>query len=257
MSVELTIDAICVYPIKSCGPIILNKKNVSYAFTPEGFEYDRRWMIINSKTKEKMVQSRYPKMALIKLSLTKTHLILKVHGKVCQIKIDEDDDCGDEVAKLLSDFLQINCRLIKNKKNNPDIYPFLAVFQESINLLNEKITKKKNFIKYDYLRFRPNLLLSGTKPFNEENIRYLEYNKSKFICVMNYWRDWCLKVTTHNYENATIDENNEPKNTLSKWKNSEFGIGIKTYSGNKYAKLTVGDTIIAHFKSSKGTHSKL
>jgi len=242
-SIQLTIHAICVYPIKSCGPIVMDQRNTSYPFTKEGFKYDRKWLIIDSKTKQKIVQSKYPKLALIKPSLTKTHLILDVNGKKCQMRIDDDSDSNHEVARILTEFLGTDCKLVRNTTNSPDIYPFLAVFKESIRSLNERITNKKNEIKYDYLRFRPNFLLSGMEAWNEENIQILQYGQSKFLCKPNFWGDHCLKVTTHDYSDATLDANDEPRVTLRKWKHSLFGLGIATKAGNENGAFTVGTKI--------------
>jgi len=175
-SALLCIDSICTYPIKSCAAIIMDKTNDSFPFTRQGLKYDRAWMVMNAKTKDKLTQRKCPKLALIQPILTDTHLLVTVGNKQCNISLSSKQrDCGDEVAKMISEFIGIECRLIKNESTVQawDSHPLLIVFKESIQCLNEKVLNQKNVLKYDYLRFRLNLLLSGLdKPFAEEGIKH-------------------------------------------------------------------------------------
>eukprot|EP01084_Bolivina_argentea_P142775 250792_1 len=244
----LNIDSICVYPIKSCAPIIMDQKDESYPFSDQGLKYDRSWMVIDANTNKKITQRQYPRLALIKPSITKTDLIININNKQCTISLTaEDGDCGDEVAQLFTDFIGIKCRLKKNvsKIQSWDSHPLLIVFKESIEGLNEKILNKKNELKYDYLRFRPNVLLSGVRPFEEEGIKFLKLDEATFICDRNVWHDGCLNVTCIDYNTGEIDDDNQPKETLKNWKSALFGLGLRTPSGKNSGVLRAGDKVIA------------
>ena len=249
----LTIKSICVYPIKSCAPLIMNKENDSCIFTKYGFKYDRLWMIINAKTKKKITQREYPKLALIKpMKLTESHLTISIDQQSL-ITIDLNLNEYNEISNKLTEFIGIDCELIKNEQKSQswDKYPLFVVFQESLNKLNEKIGNDQ-IEKYDYLRFRPNILFTSfnyLQPFDEDYIKYLQLNQTKFICDKNLWSDNCLNVTCVNYKIGETDKTNEPKNTLKQWRNSYFGLGLRVDSNNLHHDMigiiSVGDKVTA------------
>eukprot|EP01083_Nonionella_stella_P091627 256233_1 len=244
----LTIDSICTFPIKSCGALVMDQKNDSFPFTKDGLKYDRSWMVIDAKTQKKITQRQCPKLALVQPSITKTHLFVNVGDEQCQVALDsQPGDCGDKIAQLLSDFIGIECRLTKNepKVHAVDSHPLLIVFKESVQGLNDKILNKKGELKYDYSRFRANVLLSGLTAFDEEKIKLLKLNDSTFVCDRNLWHDGCLNVTCIDQKTAQIDEDKEPKQTLFKWKNALFGLGLRTPSGKDSGTLKVGDKVQA------------
>ena len=247
----LIIKSLCVYPIKSCGPLIMDKENESYAFTKYGLKYDRVWMIIDTKTNKKITQRECPKLALIKpIKLNESQLIISIDQESFTLDLNSTSIINEynEISKKLTEFIQIECRLIKNehKSQSWDKYPLFVVFQESLEELNKKIDGNLTQ-RYDYLRFRPNILLTSNnvlKPFQEDNIKYLQLNKSKFICHKNLWSDNCLNVTCVNHKIGEIDETNEPKNTLKQWRNSYFGLGLKMHSNIiDEDMIKVGDTV--------------
>ena len=214
-------------------------------------------MIINSKTSKKITQREYPKLSLIKPKLSETQLMISIDEKIFQIDLQSMDQQSieyNQVSKALSYFIGIKCKLIRNdlKIQSWDKYPLLVVFQESIKALNDKINSK-NFQKYDYLRFRPNILFTSNEyllPFQEESIKYLQLNQTKFICSKNLWIDKCLNVTCIDHKRGKMDDINEPKTTIKQWGDSFFGLGLKILNevDDDYSDLiNVGDKVRAQF----------
>lgn len=245
--IQVTVEAICIFPIKSCAAIVMDREKESYCFSENGLKYDRQWMVIDAQTKLKITQRKCPKLALIKprFDEKKRHLIITMNNDAVSVPLDGDHgDCGDEVAKLISDFIGIEARLFKNKPKLQqwDSHPLLVIFEESIASLNERIGTDRN---YDYSRFRANLLCSGLTGWREERVKYMQINSCSFVCDRNYWHDGCLNVTRIDQQTASIDPDDQPKRTLKNWKQSLFGLGLRAMTGAKEGVLTVGQTVTA------------
>ncbi|KAI1747956.1 molybdenum cofactor sulfurase [Xylaria castorea] len=65
---DLFVDAIMVYPIKSCGGFRI-PAHVSWEVRPEGLAWDREWCLVHHGTGLALSQKRYPRMALIRPSI--------------------------------------------------------------------------------------------------------------------------------------------------------------------------------------------
>ena len=74
---DLYIEALTVYPIKSCGgwPI---PSNLPWEVREEGLAWDREWCLVHQGTQEALSQKKYPKMALLRPSLEFTKGVLRV-----------------------------------------------------------------------------------------------------------------------------------------------------------------------------------
>ncbi|KAJ2989117.1 hypothetical protein NUW58_g3632 [Xylaria curta] len=65
---DLFVDAITVYPIKSCGGFSV-PAGTPWAVRPEGLAWDREWCLVHHGTGLALSQKRYPRMALIRPSI--------------------------------------------------------------------------------------------------------------------------------------------------------------------------------------------
>ena len=68
----LTVSELYIYPIKSLGGIALN----SATLTDRGFEYDRRWMLVDENN-QFITQREVTAMALLKVEVAKHGLLIR------------------------------------------------------------------------------------------------------------------------------------------------------------------------------------
>ena len=132
------LKSIRVFPIKSCGPLLIDK---SWKINEKGLKYDREWMIIDGSNGTSLTQKNETKMCLIKPEIDENENVLRLsfpgfssvaiplemknakarEGKICETKVCGDRiqgwDCGDEVADWLCKVLSLNdLRLIKQNE---------------------------------------------------------------------------------------------------------------------------------------------
>ena len=261
----MKISQLYIYPIKSLGGIAVSSVNI----TTRGFEHDRRWMLIDENNRF-LSQREVAEMALLKVSIIPGGL--EVHHQDdpndnLKIRFDEntdqkitvtvwDDQCmallvSEEADKWFTKKLNTHCRLVympddtqrlieeKYNINNSitsfsDGFPVLVISEASLQDLNARLTES---IAMD--RFRPNLVISESKPFEEDNLKEFSINDIFFYGVKPCSR--CV-ITTINQ--ATALKGKEPLTTLASYRNKNH----KIYFGeNVIAKGTgnikIGDSI--------------
>lgn len=236
---EYFLSEINIYPVKSLGGIRISEAQV----TDRGLKYDRRWMLVDSSGKF-LTQRTAPQLALIKLSMD-NHLIRFEHklkkdlnfsspieiynDEQTEVVVWDDVVAGNfvntEIDQWLSDALEIKCRLIHmadnskrfvNKKyarNNElvsfaDGYPFLLIGESSLEDLNSRLKDK-----IPMNRFRPNFVISGGAPFDEDKMAGFEINGIKFFSVKPCSR--CVMITV---DQDTGVASKEPLATLSQYR---------------------------------------
>jgi len=261
----LTINELNIYPVKSLRGISLNSAKV----TDRGFEYDRRWMLIDHRGMF-MTQRDYPQMAFINTELTADGLKLSHRkknivphivpykpemSKIVTVPI-WDDTCssilvGRNSDKWFSEALDVDCSLVfqpdetqrsvdKNYAKGNEIvsfadgYPFLIIGQASLDDLNSKLETP-----LPMNRFRPNIVFTGGEPFLEDEMKEFKIGDIKFYGVKPCAR--CV-ITTTNQE--TTERLAEPLKTLAtyrKFKNKVmFGMNL-LHEGE--GEIKIGDTI--------------
>ncbi len=261
----LVISEINIYPIKSLRGISLHSSNV----TDRGLEYDRRWMLVDHKGNF-MTQREYPQMALInveikddglsvyhrKKNLSPLFIPFKIKTVQKAVVPIWDDTCsvillGNEFDNWFTEALDINCFLVyqpdetkrfvdekysKNKElvSLADAYPFLIIGQSSLDDLNSRLE-----IHLPMNRFRPNIVFSGGKPFEEDDIKEFKIGSVFFYAVKPCSR--CV-ITTTNQE--TAERLDEPLKTLAAYRKFNnkvlFGMNL-IHKGS--GKINVGDCI--------------
>lgn len=264
---HLILSGIAIYPVKSLAGISAN----SWPVTEKGFQYDRKWMIIDND-RQFLSQRKLPKMALIKTALTDKTLILSapdmedlplplapVDGYIINSTIWHDQ-CGArsvsaEADQWLSDFLKQDCRLVyqpdevirpvdpdyakpTDKVAFSDGFPFLLISENSLTALNHEMQ-----LNLPMTRFRPNLVISGCPAYAEDSWREISIGAIDFRLPKP-----CSRCSVPSIDPETAQIGKEPLTTLNrtrKWHN-------KVYFGqnalhNQCGQLTVGDAI--HIKS--------
>lgn len=186
----LCVSQLYIHPVKSLAGFQLDQVEL----TDRGPKYDRRWMVVNSADKF-VTQRQYPKMCLIETGIDDGVLSLSdPNGNVCRVGAAEGEmrpvqvwhdsvaaqDCGDEVAAWLSNFLDVSVRLVYMPEQSTrlvdgeyafndeavsfaDGFPLLVVSQASLDLLNQKLD-----LGVGMDRFRPNIVISGCEAHAED-----------------------------------------------------------------------------------------
>jgi uncharacterized protein len=259
----LQVSELFIYPIKSLGGISLSSALV----TDRGFQYDRRWMLIDSNN-QFMTQREVAEMALLKVEVEKNELKVthkekgdsiaipfEANGETITVQVWSDRVKGKVVDKKsddwFSDMLSTPCRLVhmpdqtqrrvdgryshnKEITSFSDGYPFLVIGQSSLDDLNNRVAEK-----LPINRFRPNIVFTGGKPYEEDTLVHFTINDIHFYGVKLCSR--CV-ITTINQD--TIKKSKEPLRTLSKYrmKNNKIYFGQNLlHQGEGF--ITVGDEL--------------
>jgi len=239
-----TLTEINIYPIKSLTGISLQSSEVE----ERGLKYDRRWMLVTNE-KKIITQREFPQMALLQVNLDIEALVvnhkLKDFGKLLipfnydftetkDVIIWEDVCKGSFYDKQIDDWfseaLGIKCRLVfmhdaskrpvnsKRVKNKivsfADAYPFLIIGQSSLDDLNSRMEKP-----LPMNRFRPNLVFTGGKPYEEDEWGKFKIGDVKFRAIKPSIR--CAITTT---DQETAERSHEPLRTLAKYRKVENGV---------------------------------
>ena len=259
-----TIKELVIYPIKGLGGISVKKANA----LPAGFEYDRRWMLIDEANKF-VTQRTQPKMALFISEIKEGKLFVSYQDK--SISFDLHETLNDEVIKtkvwdddalvqLVSNdasawfsemlgqqvdlvrILDDNARIHHNSTKNIDIhvsladgYPYLIAGTESLQYLNQKLSEP-----IEMNRFRPNIIVETTEAHEEDTWNKIQIGSASFLNIKPCAR---CNVITINQKDATI-QNDVLKvlNTYRKEGNSVlFGTNVMCTSDGI---VSVGDSII-------------
>ena len=190
---DIRIVSLYYYPIKSCRGIKLDRAQIS----KRGIKNDRAFMLTDTQG-HFLTQRKYPRMALINTQPDDVYLNLsasnmpgiairpKNTGQPKKVQVWQDScfavDQGDDAARWLSEFLGVNCRLVKimndtnrlvnlryrindnNQISFADGFPFLLTAEESLSDLNRRMKKQ-----LPMNRFRPNIVIKGCPPYAEDN----------------------------------------------------------------------------------------
>jgi len=261
----LTISELNIYPVKSLRGISLNSAKV----TDRGFRYDRRWMLVDGNGMF-MTQRDFPQMAFINTELTDDGL--KIYhrekniepliipykpevSKIVNVPI-WDDTCaasliGEDSNKWFTETLDVECSLVfqpdetkrtvdedyaKKKEivSFADGFPFLMIGQASLDDLNSKLEEP-----LPMNRFRPNIVFTGGKPFQEDKMKEFKINNITFYGVKPCAR--CV-ITTTNQE--TGERLAEPLKTLATYRKFDnkvmFGMNLLNEGEGL---ISVGDQI--------------
>jgi uncharacterized protein YcbX len=238
----LQISELYIYPIKSLAGISVTEALV----TPTGFEHDRRWMLVDENNLF-ISQREVPKMALMKVAIEHNSLKITYKGANLSIPFDTpspplggrgavtiwDDTCiaeyvSKEADGWFSTMLGMNCRLVYLPDDTKrvvdqryatedaitsfaDAYPFLIIGQASLDDLNSRLSEP-----LPMNRFRPNLVFTGGKPFEEDTMASFTIGNIKFYGVKLCAR---CAITTIDQSNAARGK--EPLKTLATYRQKE------------------------------------
>jgi uncharacterized protein YcbX len=193
-----------LYPIKSCAGIALKEATLTRAGLMSEQIYDREWMVVGPDGVA-LTQRDHPRMSLIVPKLKSETMELRAPGMLrleiplglpdpdtapsLQVQVWDDTvlayDCDETTATWFAAFLGTPCRLVRfhanakrstsgtwtNGEQHPtlfsDGYPILVIGTGSLQDLNEKLGKAgREHLPMN--RFRPNIVVGGIEPFEED-----------------------------------------------------------------------------------------
>jgi uncharacterized protein len=262
----VTVSELYVYPIKSLGGIQLKEIQL----TDRGFEHDRRWMLVDANNRF-LTQREHARMALLQTAIANNGIEVydkRNPGEKILIPFLADsteemavtifrDTCqaislSNEINQWFSRFLQLPCKLVympddslrkvdKNyakESNNitafTDGYPILMIAKESIADLNSRLEEP-----LPVNRFRPNLVIESSLPYEEDRMEHFSINNISFYGVKLCAR--CM-ITTINQQ--TIEKGKEPLKTLATYRmnNNKIYFGQNVIAAT-VGKIKIGDNI--------------
>ena len=221
------------YPIKSCRGTSLTEAVVGV----RGIVADRHWMVVDA-TGNFLTQRELPRMALIAprvnagalevtaqdvppLTLTLGRAGARVDVSVWADRCAAVDE-GDEAAEWFTAFLGTACRLVRMPDDEvrrvdrtyagpddqvgfADGFSFLLTSRASLGELNRRLDTP-----LPMNRFRPNIVIDGVTPFEEDGWRHIRIDGITFTVAKPCAR--CAITTT---DQNTAERGKEPLRTLA------------------------------------------
>jgi uncharacterized protein len=241
-----TIQALNVYPVKSCRGIALEHARI----TETGFEHDRQWLIVDEKNRF-LTQREAPRLALIEIVLDSAQLRLRAPGMteltidieargpsvevVCWRDVCAAFDMGETASNWLSAYLGTRHRLVRfdaeRKRISPaewtgeiralnqfsDAFPWLVISQASLEDLNKRLPAP-----LPMNRFRPNIVIGGVDAYAEDRIHEIHVGEVRLRVVKACTR--CAITTTD--QSTGERESDQPLRALKQYRFSRELKGV-------------------------------
>ncbi|OWR53814.1 Mo-molybdopterin cofactor sulfurase [Danaus plexippus plexippus] len=226
-----TLKDIYIYPIKSCGPVQKDRAECTLLGLKDGWLRDRTLMVVDNNYN--FVTARaYPELLLVRPTIRNSVLSLQ-HNDMEILNMDLSEivslqtaktatvwgvqvpvyDCGWEPSEWFSRLLHKSAADFRLGAL-PDEVPFNLINEASIDDLNSKLQGKK----VCYKNFRPNFLITGARPYEEDDWKYVKIGENIFEVIKPCTR--CI-MTTIDPETGVRDSNAEPLETLKKYRQLE------------------------------------
>ncbi len=250
------------YPVKS----LAGGSHARLAVTSRGPSFDRHWMVVDHGGRF-LTQRQQATMTLIAATLTDTALVLTDgQGDQCRVTLDDRGEpmtvqvWRDSVAAVapspaadawLSARLGQPCRLVCQPKTGvravdpayaapsdqvdfADGFPFLLISQASLDDLNRRLD-----VPVGMRRFRPNLVVDGCEPYEEDRWRCVRIGELTFRVVKP-----CSRCPIPTIDPETAQRGPEPLRTLMGYRQRDN----KVYFGQNLihdgvGALSVGDAV--------------
>ncbi len=256
------VSQLWIYPIKSCRGISIPQT----ALDTKGFAFDRRFMFVDAEG-QMLTQRVHNKMALIECEILQHELKIRSAG-FPQISILLQPKEGEKIKaqvwsdvckalrvnaiadEWISDFLKLKASLVympsetkrvvdtrynttKATTSFTDGFPILLISQASLDDLNGRLSEP-----LPITRFRPNLVVSGFTPYQEDEISSFEIGGLAFEV-----KKPCARCVITTINQLTTQKGAEPLKTLAKYrtKNNHIYFGQNVIHLNHEGQIAVGD----------------
>ena len=259
----LTVSRLFVYPIKSLGGTELDAAEVE----ARGFRHDRRWMLVDGDGAF-LSQRRHPRMALARARAEDARLVVEAPGmpdlelplrsepgpavRAC-VWGDEVEavSCGDDADLWFAEFFGASCRLVHmpdeteravdplyagaaDRVGFADSFPFLLLSEASLDDLNARLDGP-----LPVNRFRPNIVVAGCVPYEEDRWRRVRIGGVGFRAVKP-----CSRCAITVVDQETGEKGKEPLRTLASYRKVGSNVFFGQYAvPDGSGRLRVGDAV--------------
>lgn len=266
---NLRVDQLIVYPVKSLAGVTLETVNL----TASGFESDRRWMIVDAN-QAFVTQRENPVLSRCRVRIDGDDILITCDGQDCKLpaRPTSRDTVGVRIwgdvvsavagppgpAELLSSILGFECSLVYmpdeavrtvDRKYAPerahtaftDGFPILVTSTASLAELNRRLDSP-----VPMSRFRPNLVVRGGEPFDEDHWGLVEAGDVRIRGVKP-----CSRCVMTTIDASTAETGKEPLKTLSTFRRW----GSHVYFGENFlveipGRLSVGNPVVVRSRRS-------
>ena len=248
------VGALSLYPFKGAGGIALDRAEVRDTGLASNGVADREWMAVDDDGVF-VTQREVPRLALVATSIEDGRVVLSASGRG-SLALDADPrvaasrpvqvwsahvrghDAGDEAAAWLSGAIGEDVRVVRFDAAHPrwcnpeyvgssgahvrfsDGYPLLVIGRASLDHLNERLAAK-GVAALPMNRFRPNLVLDGLAPHDEDHLDTIAIDGVVLKPVKPCTR--CEVTTT---DQATARRGPEPLVTLASYRRDDRLAGV-------------------------------
>jgi uncharacterized protein YcbX len=249
------IAALHLYPLKGGRGLALDAASVHTTGLAHASIADREWMAVDREGRF-ITQGETPRLALIETRIERDALVLGTEdapalhvdarartGPACDVVVWRSDvrghDEGDEAARWLSAQLRRPARLVRfdRTKIRPcntdyvgdsgahtlfaDGYPVLMIGSASLADLNARLARSGEGA-LPMNRFRPNIVLDGLEPYDEDHIDTLSVGPVTLKLVKP-----CIRCQVTTTDQATATVGIEPLPTLAGYRHDAQLGGVK------------------------------
>lgn len=242
-----TVKALYQFPIKGGASNVLMQSVI----TEVGLQYDRQWLFVD-ETGRFITQRQIPHLVWVNAQANAAGLLLNAPNQAAlfvpwaqsngcntvSIQIWHDVvtalDCGDPAAQWITQFLEIpgksfrlvqahaasarqadltNTALAPASNLFSDGYGVNILSESSILMLNDRLNQG-GFEPVDALRFRPNIVLTGLEPHEEDFIERLTIHGTTGPIVIDMVKP-CTRCAVPNIDPFTAISSPEVNDTLA------------------------------------------
>ncbi len=230
------VTSLHIYPIKSLGGINLQEAHAM----AEGFQYDRRWMLVDEQGKF-LTQRSDSRLAQFQCELGKESLQVQFKTEHLEIPLSEHltsttrvsvwessldaNEVHPQYSQWFSDLLELPCKLVRmtDASHRPkkllvaphetllslaDGYPYLVLGSASMQALNERCPEN---IPAD--RFRANILLDTRSAHEEDDFSKFKLGEATFQVIKP-----CARCQVITIDQQTGAMSKEPTKTLATYR---------------------------------------
>ncbi|WP_048441460.1 MOSC domain-containing protein [Caenimonas sp. SL110] len=278
--VTTRIARIFVYPLKSCAGVELTES----VLTETGLDLDRAWMVVDEQG-EFMSQRELPRMALVKVQLKHSEVVLRAPGMLAlhlsieaveeptRVRIWDDEvkayDMGNTAAQWFTDFLGQKLRLVRFDPDErrassrqwtgdvealnqfSDGYPILVASEGSLAELNRRL-EAAGHGAVGIERFRPNIVLAGLEAHDEDRMDVMRIGDDGAIELKGVKP--CARCPIPNVDPATGEVAPHVSDALQTYRSNpvvqgavSFGMNLVTLKGFDEV-LRVGQRVTADWR---------
>ena len=281
--VTASLARLFVYPVKSCAGVELGEAQLMET----GLDLDRAWMVVDAAG-QFVTQREQPRMALVQPRIKSLEVVLRAPGMLAlHLGINEVEkaaraevwgdvvdcwDMGDVAGQWFSDFL--GCPGLRLVRFDPEVrrlasrkwtgeveapiefadgFPLLVLGQASLDGLNQRLAAAGH-AAVGIERFRPNLVLAGLEPHDEDRLQELRIATAEGEVVLKLVKP-CARCPIPNVDPATGERSPEVLDALQAYRADTRLDGALTFGMNAIftagagLRLRTGDAVTAdwHF----------